>query len=236
MDTTGLISLKHIVSSYQNETGDYSPSNYKRLMQLAIEGYSDLNIFYSPALKTEYIVVTDINTINVPEDYVDYVRIGLIVDGSIWTLTKNNNIPLLNSISCGEDDGDTDNQVSPRMQFDWHYSFAGGTNIGMYRYDPEYRRIVLSGDLIGQTAVLEYISSGVSCSGMTWVPREAGEVIKEYIYWKSIQRTDSAVSQKELAMRNYNFALAKYMEMAYSFTVDEFLDAVRSGEKQTVKK
>ena len=236
MDTAGLISLKHIVSSYQNETGDYSPSSYKRLMQLAIEGFTDLNIFHSPAIKTETLTVTEINTIDVPEDYVDYVRIGIIVDGSIWTLTKNNNIPLLRSISCGEDVGDADNQVSPRLQYDWHYSFAGGTNIGMYRYDPEYRRIVLSGNMIGQSVVLEYMSSGVSCSGATWVPREAGEVIKEYMYWKSIQRTDAAVSQKELAMRNYYIALEKYKAMAYSFSVDEFLDAVRSGEKQTVKR
>ena len=236
MDTTGLISLKQIVSSYQNETGDYSPSNYKRLMQLAIEGFSNLNIFYSPSIKTEYITVSDINTIDVPEDYVDYIRIGVIYDGSIWTLTKNDNIPLLRSVSCGEDVGDTDNQISPSQQFNWHYSFAGGTNVGMYRYDPEYRRIVLSGDMMGQLAVLEYISSGVSCSGMTWVPREAGDVIKEYVYWKSIQRTDAAVSQKELAMRNYYFALNKYKEFAYSFTIDEFLDAIRGGEKQTIKK
>ena len=236
MDTKGLISLKQVVASYQNETGDYSTSHYKRLMQLAIEGLSDLNIFYSPSIKTAYITVTDINTIDVPEDYVDYIRVGLIVDGSIWTLTKNTNIPLLRAISCGEDLGDTANQLSPRQQFDWHYSFSGGTNVGMYRYDPEYRRLVLSGDLMGQTAVLEYISSGVSCSGDTWVPREAGEVIKEYIYWKSQQRTDAAVSQKELAQRNYYYALHKYMELAYSFTIDEFLDAIRSGEKQTIKR
>ena len=236
MDTKALISLKHVVASYQNEANLYSPSAFKRLLQLAIEGFGDLNIFYTPSFKTSYFTVSSINTVDLPEDFVDYYRVGMIVDGKVWELSRNNNIPIINSLDCGAWAGDADNQTLSTQQYEWHYSFSGGKNVGYYRIDNELRRIVFSGDMMGREVVLEYISTGVSVSGNTWVPREVAEVLKEYIHWKSIQRTDDAVSQKELAQRNYYLALQKYQRRAWSFTLEEFLDAIRSGHKQTVKK
>jgi hypothetical protein len=236
MDTNALISLNHIVSSLQNELNDYTPAQKKRLFTLAIEALTDLNIFYAPSFKTAYYTVSSINTVDVESDYIDYYRIGVIEEGKIWELTKNNNIPLINAIDCGLDTGDTNNQLADATLPDWHYSITGALNVGYYRYDPDNRRIVFSGDMVGRQVVMEYITSGVSLSGNTWVPRQAAEVLKDYIHWKSIKRTDAAMNLKEMARRDYYDSLGKYQRREWSFTMEEFLDVLRGSYKLTVKR
>lgn len=236
MDSNALISIRQVVSSYLNEAGIYTLENYNRYLQICIEGLSHLNIYYVPSYRITYGTVDSINCYDLPDDFIDYYRIGVILDGKIWTLTKNDKIPTINAISCGEDLGDADNQGAIDIPYAHQYAINGGWNFGYYRVDKEKRRIVFSGDMIGRQIVLEYISTGVSLSGSTWVPRELSKVLKDYIHWKAIQRDPQvALNHREVARRDYYDSLAEYNRLQCSFTVDELLDALASGFGQSIK-
>src|SRR6056297_2311472 len=100
MNTSGYVNLDYVVSSVLNET-ESDERQYERLMQIAIEGYSnDLNLTVLPSVKTISLVPDDKNTVVLPKDYVDYVAIGIEIKGKLHTLTNDEKIKLPESYQC----------------------------------------------------------------------------------------------------------------------------------------
>ena len=237
MDTNALITIRHAVDSYLNELGIYSKGNYKRFLNIVLEGYTNLNIHHIRGVKTFYDTVTDINTVDLPADFIDYIRIGMIEDGKIWTLSLNEDIALPNALDCGEYEGDADGLAASDQPWYWHYSSRGGYNYGYYRVDWDLRRVVFQGDMVARQVVIEYLSSGVNMSETTFIPRELLPVLKEYLNWVVLKRDRQApMNRIEMARRDYYTALNEYEKLNWGFSADEFLDAIRKSWKQTLKR
>lgn len=250
-DTNAIITLKTCVYSAINRAG-IDMKYFEKLYAIAAECLAEINIFHSTYFKVAYLPVSDINTVALPTDYIDYVRPpSLIVNGRIWTLTKLDTLPLQADISCGlPTNPPTDNitvaDVSITDYLDYinnvyvethQYGTSGGQNIAYYRVDKESRLIVLSGNVPGDTVLLEYTSTGLSLEGDTLVPREVMPTIREYLIWQNIENNPTiAMGEKERKKEQYHDQLKQLIHFQNSFSVDEFLDILYGNSRQTPKR
>jgi hypothetical protein len=238
MDTPALITLHQVLNSWLNEKGIYTKTNYKRFYFVLAELLVDLEINRTTSFKTMYPVIDQNNTIKVPLEYIDYVRIGYPIGGQILTLTKNDNILLPRAFSCGTETGDLENKIAidaSWVQYD--YSATGGKNFMYYRYDKEHRQIVFRGDGIGKAIVLEYNSTGVSLSTETYLDIQLLPVLKNYLDWIEAKHDKSiGMNRIEMYRRDYIDKRDEYVMTSQAFTADEYLDVVRSTYKQTIKR
>lgn len=238
MDTNAFVPISTVVHSFLNATGIYSKSNYKRFLRIVAENYTDLNINSTSLFKTAILTIDSNNSIPWPSDFVDYVRIGVLNGGKIYTLTKNEAIVGNLVMSCGEEIGSAD--LSDAISEDWSVGFGinSGTNFIYYRSDKETRRIIFDGDGIGREIVLQYISSGVSADGQTMIPVAMVKLMRKYLHWVYMDYDmTKKFSQGEIERARRDFYIFKdeYERLDLSFTADEFIDALRQGYKNVLK-
>lgn len=229
------VSVEQVVVSYANERGKYDLSTIKRYEKIVIEGYSDLNMNYVIYPNYTTGVVNEANIFSLPADFVDYLKIGVLKNGKIHTLSENSDIALSMPDVCGVE---TNNNTTA-MEYPWFtdYTRPGGWNVANYRIDKTRRRIVFEGAMMGETIHLPYISTGIPSTGQVFVPRDMMPVLKNYLDWTIKRRDDDMpLSKSEVARRDFYESLAQYERSNNSMTADEILDAIRSGYTQGPKR
>ena len=241
-NTPALISIEQIAASYANSKGQYGKAELYRYLQILIEGAGEYAIFDSNSLgKINWYAGTVDTTgcIDLPVDLIDYVRIGTPVNGQIVTLTRNDNLDLPIGMECGEVTGvDTTATLGTEpLYYNWSnvdYSATGGWNFMYYRFDKANRRIVFKGDSVGRQIVIEYISTGISLSSDTWIPRELMQLLKLYLGWQV--KLYSGDKDVEYWAREYSIEKQRLRNFQWAFRADEFLDMIRSTFTRAVKR
>lgn len=239
--TPALITIEEVAASYANSKGEYGKHNVYRYLQILLEGYSELNIFDTIA-KINWFAgrVNDQGVIDWPVDMIDYVRIGTPIDGTIYTLTRNDSINMPIGMECGEVTGlDNPSQYPAYTPAYWNwtttdYSTTGGKNFAYYRADKANRRFVFMGDCTSRDIVIEYVSTGVNLSGKTWIPREYLQLLKLYLNWQLKFYSDDR--NVEYAAREFAIEQSKMKKFQWAFRPDEFLDMVRSTFTRAMKR
>lgn len=231
------VPLSYPVKSYMNRKGIKSLSEYERFMQIIIEYMTELNIFNVMSFETVYFTLNEVGLYKMPPDMVDYVRIGIVYNGEIWEFTRNNNIAFGKNALCGIGRGNSaamKNNLNPI----WHtYSTPGGFNFGTYRVDKKRREIQFGGNIAGKELIMEYTSTGVSIDEENYIPRTLVRPLQTYLDWQLKVMNDEIPLSKEIrAGQLHQFELDRFKSLEVSFTLNEALDALRSGHKQTPKK
>ena len=228
-DTKGIVSLKSIVANVMSDLGEAADmGNYARYLQWAIRGVKDAHLFHMGHVKTAELTMTSINTVNLPDDFVSFVMIGIPYKGRLWTSTRDNNLLVPSDMLCGEDvldsvDGE-DTEIGTgtvtRM-----FGRQGGVNSEYYKLDLPNNRIIING-LDRATAILKYKSTGVALNKNTYIPREAEESIIAYVH---VQRTkfDKTATRGERAdaKQDWQQATTKLTRLQ-DINIDDFYDAV----------
>jgi len=247
--TLGTTTIKYVVMSVLNRLRDYSMRHYSFLEQLCIEGYTDLSLWHLDNIEVVYLRMSEAKTVDLPPDFIDWLKIGVPVAGKLRVLTNHKAILLPRKFEDGEEVGNTDDvaSTSDAIYFQSHYrngQFVGGLyglpgsiDQAYYRFDREERTIVFSGSIPRSEVVLEYISSGVSLSGTTIIPREAVPALRAYLMWQLIEN-DSKVSptEKERKKSQYEEQLNALDFFQHTFTKDEYKRHVARNARQTVKR
>ena len=241
MDTPALTTIDKIAASYANSKGEYGKQNKWRYMQIILEGYQDWNVFHNSAKKVMWYAgtVDSHGVIDWPSDMYDYIKIGTPINGQIVTLTRNDNLDIPIGLECGQVTGvDLSQSIGGEpLYWNWttvDYAATGGHNFAYYRSDKDNRRTVFQGDCLGRLIVIEYISSGVSLSGDTWIPTELTQLLKLYLNWQLKFYADD--KNTEYAAREYSIEKDKIMKFNWAFRPDEFLDMIRSTFTRAVKR
>jgi len=250
MKTSAIVSLRYVVSSVLNEKME-DDRNYERYLQLAIEGFTELNIGSTKNVEVTYKTVPEINMVDLPNDCIDITVLGRVQGNRIFTLTREDLIPLPRTEECGEStnpyksksvsDSDLIYTFSDHYAYGNYvpalYGYSGGANDAYYRIDWERRKIILQGSVPGDEIVIEYISSGVNMSGSTQIPRQWVETLKRYVHWKSIEYDSTfPMGEKERKRNQYWDERRKAHAFEWSFTLDEYLDTKYAEYKQTPKR
>lgn len=93
--TEGLVTIRYVVMQVLNRIQDYSMRQYKRLIQIAIEGMTELQLFHTEeGLEVVYLHMSAAKTVELPADFVDFVKVGYPLNGKLRVITRNDNILL----------------------------------------------------------------------------------------------------------------------------------------------
>lgn len=225
--TEGLVTLKHIVKKALWQARR-TQNDYTMFYELAHRGYRELRLHYvREGVKFAKLTPDSINCIYFPSDFIDFVALGVPVDGKFVTLTRKDDIiatttlvgaiETLDSVS-GEG---TDLLDSDTYGF---YARAGYNLDGYYKVDWDNRRIIVN-SVTRTEVILAYVTSGTETASDTYVPVKYEPALIAYIVWQ-----DSCYDDKRLAIAN-EFKV-RYKEELLNIdegpTADEWLDALYS--------
>lgn len=249
----GVVSLRKVVMSYLNRIEDYSMRHYYRMMQIAIEGYTELNLWHLDNIEVVYLNVDPTSKIaSLPSDYVDWLKVGIPVGGKLKVLKRHDKILLPRTSTDGletfsnADANDTTDAAS-LVYFSDHircgqfvgglFGMSGGVSDASYRFDRERRTFAFTDTITDNYIVLEYISSGVNLTGSTTIPREAEPALRTYLLWQAVEN-DPRISQAEKARRedNYDKAVAMLRDFQDIFTAEEYRQMLWGSSRQTPKR
>ena len=244
-----MIKLAEILEEYKLVSG--SKSHYK-LHSLILAGYRELT-FMTPvasvAIRVKYLQISASGTVDMPEDYVSYSKVGVNYGGRLWTLTVNKDmLPPTNTVECGvpkEEAIARASEINNAWGLSPHYdkngryvgkeyTLGGGWNSqGYFKEDLANRRFLL--DTVKGEIVLEYISDKVSID--TLVPSECSEALQAWLHYKEML-FDKRAGQGEKAMlgRVWVDQLERVKQIRNPFRIDEFLDAAYTDNYQGLKR
>lgn len=234
-----LVSIDSVVHNVLNDLGDYDKVYFLRYKQWAIRGMKKLGLHVLNIRETDYFTVDSNNLVNLPDDFIDYIRVGVVLDGRIWTLTQNENIPLTREWEGGQPVQYTDIQdTEPLPEIGtWLAAPPKVYNLAFFRYDKEYNRMVFSGDMAGESVLIEYISTGVSKNGVTYVPVQAEEAVIAWVHYQRVLNDPkSTIGERQLREYIWKGTVADLSDFEFSLSYDDILDILSAGYTQGAKR
>jgi hypothetical protein len=203
MNTAKYINIDQVIKSYMGEA-ELTGAAYLRLYQIAIRGYDDLWLDISGKAKTRILAVLPNKTAELPGDYINWSKVGVINEqGEVATLRLNNNLTLhastddnrLNEI--GATPGVTVNEFVPTDFINYFdetlasevnlFGLPAGTqNLGEFKVDEDAGVIIFGKMFTGGEIVLEYLASPYEDGETVMVPVQIKEALLAWIAWRDI--------------------------------------------------
>lgn len=230
--TNACVSLRQVVLSCMNERDDYTKAEYKRMLQFAIEGFRKFSLYHIPCIMQKWLPVDPkIFAVNFPDDLVKFYSVGIPIDGRYWEFSRTQNriIPQCQTLDKGRQEAD---QRSFRPIENYAMS---PYNQYLFSEDIPNRRIIVHGPPIKEVLVY-YLSTGLNADGTTQIPIHAFEALKAYVQYKASIFSNVSEAMKERLHRAYLGEVKDMRDLENRFTMNEFLDAIRSGYAQTFKR
>ncbi len=235
--------LLTIVHEWLAENGK-SESQRDRIYTIAISGLRELHLDVNGIIKTAELCVNDNDTVDLPNDFINYRKIGILGgDGQIHCLGKDNAISL--QPACG-----VEGRRKVRAGSDYLYNnspflgafygftlnnggvfgIGGGNNVlGYYRIDKKTNQIWLTNLRYSakQSIIIEYIGDIETVDGDFVVSSYAIQTIKSWIDWKYKGGEDKR--------RDYYNELKKTKKRIGGETIEEWGAAFRKSNTATVR-
>lgn len=217
-----LVSIQDVVYEYLSEKGIYDMMGFRRILQIAMRGFSGLNIVLPKTLSFMYVNPDNKGMIGLPSDFIDYVTISAKVNGSWVMLSRNNQRQVAGEVQDGDlvpVDYQSGIQYSsiPHVMEDGNYGsleFNQVTSVASRHFNIDHDRgfIQVSGSLIGCRFFIEYKSSGVNKNSLVYVPYEYKEAIIEFINWR-VTKSDPKSTRGEKADAKQDYIEAENILM-----------------------
>jgi len=231
METNGLITLQTCVDDVLNKLDSYSDSLIARYLRFAERGLSKLNLFVLDNARTEVLEInTRINQVSVPSDFVRLIRLGVELNGKIYTLTNDEELRVDKDFSCetepsgSSDTIATDDFCRSDNYCGWNYQLRGGmSEYGTYRINDN---VIQFGQEVNLDKVtIEYVGSGLKVADVTYIPEKARETIIAYIMKERLHSGNSTLGEREEAKQDYYYELAQ-LQAAQMPSFDEIYDTL----------
>jgi hypothetical protein len=233
-------------------------------MHYVLRGIREIGFDVSKVVRSIKIDVnTSNNTVPLPTDFVDIVKIGAVgSNGMVYVFGENKNINYSMADGSASDAapaiGTTDSKTpttgfgGPSSVDDdfnsyiFHnyflngsygqlYGIGGGQRYGEYRINYDQNRIEVDTDSGMTQVVLEYVADQATSSNPE-IHIYAGEALRSFVYYKIIERRSNVpMGEKQRARKEYfnNLRLAK--SRLSNFTKEEALGVIRKNFKQSPK-
>lgn len=259
--TVGVVTLDSIVRGALMDIGA-GLERYEQFLHWAIKGYQKFHFDLAQEVKTVQLDLTAWKAIQWPSDYVDWVMIGVRVNGMVRVFTNDDKIALY--FDDATDDGTPDVQpVTDPFTFDpttndptnpflpttfyfWGLTPRGedagelyglsvkGNGTGYYRVNPEREEIQFSPTIEPSTKIyLEYITSGYDANKATLVNVYAADLISQYMHWQRLKHSKAPRLEVKMAMDDYYAEFNRVNTRVNKITVGDVLEAARDAYKLT---
>jgi len=221
------ISLDECVNAYIDEA-ELSNHKYFKLWNLAFRGLNEMGMDSFFAVKSVKLPVNANLTVTLPEDYVNYTKVGVLnQQGEIIPLGVNSKLTSafdLQPTRLEQTQDDTILTEYDQSGF-WWYNYwngygmsnlygvpSGAPFIGSFKIDNANGVIVLSQHFMYDYVMLEYVPSPKPGQEY-FIPIQFMEAIIAYIAWKDIRYTPTnrkgSISDKQLREHTYYNELRK---------------------------
>ena len=226
---------------------------YMHYLHYALKAVKEIN--YDSSLKTKSIRLTvDANNeITLPDDYVDYIRLGwengqyvikLIEKHSFNRLmnldSDGNQIPFSDVEGEGtiNSEGYSHNANDKSEHVGRHFGHKPAYK-NSFMVIPERQKIMLDPSLgTCKEIVLDYVTTGFSGNGSdaTTMPAYAAEAVERYILWRFSEHDRTIpMNHKLMAKEEWIHSHKRYRSRNYQLTMDDVLKSLRSHTNAAVK-
>lgn len=241
--------IEYVVRSAMFYLKKSTDRDYAYLQQVAKRHYTEiLPQDGLQRLGVYYGRIDHISRLAMPDDYVTYLKMGVLIGNRIHTLSLDPTLaikpvpPCLEQFTESESNvGDTAWDVPPYISTIWgagvynsQFAGGGGYNLDYYRIDEEQRMFYFDNTLINHICCLEYISNGNNVTGDTRVIEAYVNCMIDFLIWQDVNYDNTVpASEKERRENRYFISLQKANLMAEGNRMDEVLDAlyISSGDR-----
>jgi hypothetical protein len=227
---------------------------FRRLWALAFRGLTDIGLDISWSPKQILINVNANKTATIPDDYLDWVRVGVFnSDGELSTLRVNEQLTTYKGTSTNRIT-DIQSQLAPDVSNNqypywfgyWgeqdyeHYFGAGSTLLqaGECRVDATNNIILLDPSFSYTQIVLEYICSPVMDDDYA-IDFKAQEALIAWLAWKDVVSLPSTrlvnMQEKTFRQRNYQQQKTLARKRIKPFRLATAEQLFREGQQMSVK-
>ena len=233
---------------YASNASDVAIKNF------ALRGIREIGFDLGRKIRSLKLSIGSNNTVTLPSDFVDMVKIGIVdSNGIIRVMGENKNLnysQVLNDDGTREDSKGATSDSTAGSSSDYpyvfdNYVFAGGTGalyglgggarIADYRMNLDQNRIEIEADSGYSQVVLEYVADEARSTDPE-VHVYAEEALRSYMYYKIVERKSNVpAAEKARARQEYYNERRKANARMSSFTKDEALRTIRKNFKQVPK-
>ena len=239
------VSLEQIVTDFifSMDSDDYANNASDTAVRtLALRGIRDLGFDIMKRIKAANLAVSATNTVTLPADYVDLLKIGVVgEDGLVYVFGENKNKNLLANSA-----GDLPDYLLGYSDFIYRnfvnsttdgrlYGYGGGHYSGEYRINVEENRIELTLGTGVAEVYVEYIADEALATDPS-VHVYAEQAIRSYIYYRLVERKSNvpAVEKARARQEYYNERRLANARLK-AFSKEEALKTIRKNFVQSPK-
>lgn len=194
--------------------------------QLTRDGYRELNIHVLSEGRVVTLETMDSNLIiSFPDDLIELKDVYVPKDNLIWSLTRNTAIPMItqtvDEVTTIPEDWGEGGDI-PAGEGIWFQTRGGRNNKGYYTVDTANRRILFR-NVDRSEVMLDYISTGISSTAVTYVPISAKMALENYVMKELAAFGIVNTNLYPLYEQRFSKELAKLRMIDFNFTA--FTDA-----------
>jgi hypothetical protein len=200
---------------------------YQQFLRWAIWQYREFNFDTSQQIKGAKLSMNDVKAIELPLDFVDWVRVVGIVDGKATVLDVNMDIPLVSSVATkGNYDAIYSRDIKDFFHNYGQFQRNGvqpWTSKGHFRMDKDNNQILFSSTVTTGEIYLEYIGDGIEPGRDTIVNPYIMESLRQYVHFQRIRFSKTANQyDKEQAKREFVEAKSLARSRIFAFSIGEY--------------
>ena len=226
----GLITLQAFLHKYFEKVS-IDEDEFSRYHIIGCDGLRELSIYHLPMVTNSVLTIDTTNyTADYPDDYINYLAVGIEWHGKWWTFTRDNR--MVDKTVAGIDGEDLSG-----YNYVIGAGAVGGENRFYFNDDPKNRRFLFDEAYSSNVVVLRYVSSGVesvSYSSTTDVqfPIQAESAMEKYIRWMVCEYDNGTAGECERRKKQYEEAVLMMRNLDLP-TVDEIRDIWLGSSNQT---
>ncbi len=227
-DNSGVTTFKEIISEALLR-GHRDKSDYELFKKLAINAYRELRLTNLTGVANHIKIGMDsLGFVHLPDDYIEFVNIGIAVNGQLFTFTRNDLIIVTTTLANGVVTQDSLQGEGIQIEEGavWGHGAKGGKNQYYYTLDEDNRQIYVSG-FPKQTVQLTYISSGIHLDSQTLINVKYKEAIISHVFYDDALYNDPKLAQIYWVNYMKQFNMIKMLSMP---SVDEWADAINRSQ------
>lgn len=251
---SNFVSIDTIISRILLDIGDEENNRYKiRAMQWALDAYRRVNVHKSSFYLERKATLDDIYSVDIPQDSVKVLSVGIYRNGEFWPFTKK---PDMSLMPVDIEDGIHEPDISEGKEILTRGGkFGRGIkNFGYWVEDPEHCRIFVrnfrfdstsnnwidnSSNLLNKV-VIRYKTNGINCGGEVCVPSEAQDLVVSMVVYKFAMRGIPArmtADERDRYERELNAMQEDYEALVYEpHNFWEVKDAVFGSLNSTARR
>jgi hypothetical protein len=244
MGIKGFYTANQIVDEALLAVGDNERRRYGEAVMYFHRGYRDFNLFHNEAVTERWEPITPVHTVNLPEDFVRLLWVGVSLNGELFSFTRSNKIisPVDSPLDETLDESRGETEAIVRTPT----SGYGAKAVNMeyyYTLDLERRRLVLKRPAIAVTkssdrseVLIGYVSHGVRQMDNTYIYADAANMLVAFIEWKLTEGKAGSVPAYLIEMKKQNYIESQRMYETLNMpSIDELYDAIYETSGQNVR-